>query len=665
MKKIVYSLPNCLSTLLFSILICIIGCSNKISSDFADGRYDPFIVRGNQQFHCGQAVFHGDSEQPGHLEHPDYNWLTADRHPRLLMNAEAFEAMMEHVRTGTNPVLVRLHEANLRQADISGMASAPLVYQLDAAQKRILHISSAALLRIFSCAYAYRATGDRKYLDHAENDINTVCSFADWNGQRHFLDVGEMAAAVALGYDWLYADLKPETRVNAERALREYAFTAAGQYGANFYKASNNWNQVCNAGLVCAALAIYETCPETAQAIIEKSLESNRTAVKNIYSPDGNYTEGYGYWEYGSVFEVLMLTALETAAGSDDNISATTGFDRTSEWLLYMVGMNNQCFNFSDNSSRVSPSIPNWYFADKFKKPALLYNDLRLLEARNYNWNHRLLPMVMVFAGRIDPDSVTPPTRKLWAGTGDTPVVLIHTDWSWSETDKYLSIKGGSAGSSHAHMDAGSFVYDAFGVRWSMDIGRQSYAPLEVALKALGGNLWSMRQASMRWDVSRLNNFFHSTISVNGAKHRVDGAATLVQVINTATEQGGTFDLSTVIGDQISSALRTVKLIDDKDLTVIDAITARTDRNAKVRWTLVTPAVPTVENDRIVLTSNGKTMYLTASEENGTEIGYRTWSAEPVHSYDDPNPGIYLIGFEATVAAGSSATFTTTLSPGK
>lgn len=111
--------------------------------------------------------------------------------------------------------------------------------------------------------------------------------------------------------------------------------------------------------------------------------------------------------------------------------------------------------------------------------------------------------------------------------------------------------------------------------------------------------------------------------------------------------------------------MRTVKIVNDKDLIVIDAIHARTDRSAKVRWTLVTPAVPVVENDRIVLTSNGKTMYLTASEENGTEIGYRTWSAEPVHSYDDPNPGVYLIGFEATVAAGSSATFTTTLSPGK
>ena len=120
-----------------------------------------------------------------------------------------------------------------------------------------------------------------------------------------------------------------------------------------------------------------------------------------------------------------------------------------------------------------------------------------------------------------------------------------------------------------------------------------------------------------------------------------------------------------MIGDQISSALRTVKLIDDKDLTVIDAITAHTDRNAKVRWTLVTPAVPTVENDRIVLTSNGKTMYLTAAEEGGTQIVYKTFSTDPVHSYDDPNPGIYLIGFEATVAAGSSATFTTTLSPGK
>ena len=164
--------------------------------------------------------------------------------------------------------------------------------------------------------------------------------------------------------------------------------------------------------------------------------------------------------------------------------------------------------------------------------------------------------------------------------------------------------------------------------------------------------------------MSRLNNFFHSTLTVNDAKHNVEGFATLEQTINTATEQGATFDLSPVLEDQVASAMRTVKIVNDKDLKVIDAIHARTDRSAKIRWTMVTPAIPTVENNRIVLTSHGKTMYLTAEEPGGTAIVYKTFSTDPVHSYDDPNPGIYLVGFEATVPKDKWATFTTTLSPG-
>lgn len=261
------------------------GAVITLPGNFVDGQYELFIVRGTRQFRYGLAVFRADSDRPGELDRPDYDRLTADRHPRLLMDDEAFGSLMEQVRAGNNQVLNRLHATNLRNADIHGLAAAPLAYQLDAAEKRILHISSAALLRIFSCAYAYRATGDSKYLDHAENDINTVCNFPDWNGHRHYLDVGEMAAAVALGYDWLYADLKPETRANAERALREYAFDTAEPYGSSFYNKVSNWNQVCNAGLVCGALAVYETCPETAEAIIEKSLESNRTAVEALYAP--------------------------------------------------------------------------------------------------------------------------------------------------------------------------------------------------------------------------------------------------------------------------------------------------------------------------------------------------------------------------------------------
>ena len=139
-----------------------------------------------------------------------------------------------------------------------------------------------------------------------------------------------------------------------------------------------------------------------------------------------------------------------------------------------------------------------------------------------------------------------------------------------------------------------------------MDFGLQSYTTLESVLAGLGGNLWDMGQNSMRWDVFRLNNLNHSTISINDARHRVNGAATLTTTINTATELGATFDLTEVVSDQAASATRTVKIVNDKDLVVMDEIKARTDKSAKVRWCMVTPAVPTVESNRIVLTNRSE-----------------------------------------------------------
>lgn len=93
----------------------------------------------------------------------------------------------------------------------------------------------------------------------------------------------------------------------------------------------------------------------------------------------------------------------------------------------------------------------------------------------------------------------------------------------------------------------------------------------------------------------------------------------------------------------------------------MDEIKARTDKSAKVRWCMVTPAVPTVESNRIVLTNGSKVMYLTAS---GTvKPTYKTWSTTSENSYDQANPGTYMVGFEATVTANQTATFTTILSP--
>jgi len=608
---------------------------------------------------------HTGTNPTGPGEGLDFSMLTATNHPRLLMNASAFTALKSKIQSNASPNLTILHNTIMSLCNSKGMNTKALTYQLDASNKRILDVSRDALLRIFTCAYAYRMTGDSKYLTKAETDMNAVCNFSDWNSSRHFLDVGEMATAVAFGYDWLYNELSEGTRKKAASALLNYAFKQAQNknWNLNFYEATNNWNQVCNGGLVCAALASYESNPSEAKDIIEKALESNKSALKVMYSPDGNYPEGAGYWCYGTLYEVLMLAALNSTIGTDNGLSDTSGFSETAKYMLYMTGLNSKFFNYSDCAPASTAALATWWFADKYKNSSLLYNELRMLKNGEYTncAENRLLPMIMAFANNINLDNISAPTEKLWSGKGETPVVLIHTDWTYTDTDKYLGIKGGKAGTSHGHMDAGSFVYDAYGVRWSMDFGLQSYTTLETPLANLGGDLWNMGQNSMRWDVFRMSNLNHSTITINDAKHLVNGAATLTATINTATELGATFNLTNAVSDQAASAIRTVKIVNDQDLVVIDEVKARTNKSAKVRWCMVTPAVPTVETNRIILTNGSKVMYLTV---NGTvKPVYKTWSTTSTNSYDQANPGTYMVGFEATITANQDATFTTTLTP--
>ena len=104
----------------------------------------------------------------------DYSKLTADNHPRLLMNAEAFTALKAKVDANASANLTLLHNTIMGVCNSKGMNATALTYKLDASNKRILDVSRDALLRIFTCAYAYRMTGDAKYLTKAETDINAV-----------------------------------------------------------------------------------------------------------------------------------------------------------------------------------------------------------------------------------------------------------------------------------------------------------------------------------------------------------------------------------------------------------------------------------------------------------------------------------------------------------
>ena len=594
---------------------------------------------------------------------PDFSILTSDNHPRLFLKDEDFETLKEKNIPGS--IVSLLHNILLEIADAEIAACKTLKYKLDPSGKRILPISRNALKRISSCGYMYKMTGEAKYLEQVEKDMNTVCAFKDWN-HSHFLDVGEMAMAVAIGYDWLYNELSEETKAKARDALNKHAFghTSEGKY-CKFYKARNNWNQVCNGGLVAASLATYESNPEIAEKLIMDAVESNREPLKVMYGPDGNYIEGYSYWDYGTMYQTMLLTALETALGTDFGLSTSEGFLKTGEFMMFMEGIT-ESFNFYDSWGAKSPAIAMWYFADKLQQPQLLFNELNALKEGRYNTTFsgaRLLAPIMGYAARMDLDNLPMPQNKFWYGQGANPVAMVRTRWDGSDDDVYLAVKGGTASNNHAHMDAGSFVFESQGVRWACDLGNQKYAPLEIAMKELNKSLFDRSQNSGRWTVLRYNNYHHNTITLNDHLHNVKGKATFVEIIDTENEKGVVIDMTEVLQEDAASAIRTVKLVDEKDLVVYDRIKATEDDGIDYTWRMVTNGEPVVKSNMIILNADGKTMCLKA--KSNVKFKYVTWSAEPKQYYDEPNDGKYIVGIQARILPGETADFKIVLTPEK
>ncbi len=611
----------------------------------------------------------------------DYSLLAAKGHPRLLMDTQDFGDLKDRM-TGEkrleNMVLYKLHKQIMDNAAVIVEDPTPIKYQLDASGRRLLSQSRNALKRLSTMAYAYRLTGEQKYLDKASFDLKTVCEFEDWH-PSHYLDVAEMALGVAVAYDWLYYVLDNELRAKAHKCLVDYALKTSTTH--SYHKTYNNWNQVCNGGIISAAIAVYEKDKKASVDAIEKGLESHSTIMKSIYSPDGNYGEGYGYWEYGTSYEVVLLSALEKAFGNMADLEKTQGFMDTAEYMLFMDGASKKDFSYADGgANKESCKLAMWWFAAQKKDPSLLKTEWRLLNAGSYPGSTTdasrllaLIPSMVVGKGLENPDSA-PISKKFWSGNGVVPVAMVHSSWSFAEDDCYLGIKGGSPSSSHSHMDAGSFVFDAQGKRWSQDLQRPNYAEMENALGAVGGNFWNFGQKSLRWDIVKMNTICHSTLCFTNTDGSVDklhvtdqvvaGNVPITKTINSSeAEMGATLDLSSVYADQVASAIRTVTMVDQKSLKVVDVITAKAGMDAKMEWRMLTPATATVNAGDIVLTQGKKTMTLKTSA--GVSVVMSSWeNARPstwtAQTWDSSLSGT-IVGFTATIPAGKTVTFETTL----
>lgn len=599
-------------------------------------------------------------------------------HPRILMLKGEENTLKSKI--AAEPLLASLHKAILQESD--RMLPQPVLTR-NQIGRRILHTSREAIRRVLYLSYSFRMTGDDKYLRRAEKELLAMAALADWN-PSHFLDVAEMTTAVSIGYDWLYPNLGETSRKQIAAAIRDKGIAPSlNSQNNGWLRGTNNWNQVCNGGITFGALALYEEQPEASAALINRALASIRQPMA-VYVNNGAYPEGYGYWIYGTTYNVLFIDLLETIYRKDFGLCEIPGFLKTATFMQHMEGtakaLNKlgtpktleratesrqpslQCFNFADNGASCVVNPVMYWFAGKAGNPSLVWRELdklRMLETRQDPslTKDRFLPMLLVWSKDLPLEAVKTPVERMYTGQGQSALSIMRTSWD-ADNAIFLGVKGGTPNESHAHMDAGSFVMEANGVRWAMDFGAQDYNSLESA----GVDLWNMKQESQRWDVFRYNNMAHNTLTVNGRKQLITGNAPIENI----TEQNGrmsvSLDLTPLYNTEMESLKRGAGIIDDRYVLVQDEYRTG-NQPATIRWNMLTAAEPqVVDNHTIVLTSRNEK--LTLRSDDALSVRARTWSTQSPNSFDASNEGTVFVGFEFTVPANTQKRINVYLIPG-
>lgn len=329
--------------------------------------------------------------------------------------------------------------------------------------------------------------------------------------------------ATALGWelasvDYLLGDKLPSAtrgllRTNVERrVLQPFRDMVEGRRKEIFWmRATHNWNAVCLAGTVGAALAL-ENSPTERAWYIAAAEQYIRYFLKS-FTPDGYCSEGIGYWNYGFGHFIMLGEAIRQATGGRIDLLASPDALQPALFSTRAEILNGIFPTISDVHPGSRPDA-SWVFFLSQR----LGLDQKNASAADFARPGGGLVHTLMFSFLPEPLPVAPhaplpqdSALRTWFAEGG---VLICRPAPESGLQFAAALKGGNNAENHNHNDVGSF---------SVVCGKT------MLICDPGGEVYTARTfSSHRYDSKVLSSYGHAVPRVAGELQHAGASAKAV-----------------------------------------------------------------------------------------------------------------------------------------
>jgi hypothetical protein len=440
-------------------------------------------------------------------------------------------------------------------------------------------VLNRARIRIISNAGVGYLDDDRTARDAARTALLEVCRWQTWvppwfeaHGQHTYYPAGQMASAVALGYDLLHDDLSPAERQLVRRALLERAILPAFReyvLDNRVMADTSNWISHTVGGAILAAAASFGDGSAEEDAALALPLNGLLMKIEDhmaaSFLEDGSYGEGTSYLEFDLETLGPMLWAVERVFGQ--SYWDSTNVIRSLQYPLHTLAHPiTDSFDMGDTHAPGGYSIGP--IVARSKDPAIRWYGSR--------FEPRTIFDFLFFDESVAPLAPPEPGSRLFSEKGD---VVFRTGW---DADAGLVLFRAGPTFNHNHADQGSFQFRALGETLVTEAG------------------WSDYYKDPYYDTFFTQAAGHNTLLVDGnpASQEIADTAQFAALDRHPRITDTTLspfydavgsDLTSVYRGRLVSYTRRLAYIKPDYLVVFDRVRAR-DRPARLTWRLHVPA---------------------------------------------------------------------------